>query len=171
MKQPRDHVGGKQARIRRVGILQDDSLYEDLLDAQTALEEFRASLEGQPGDHPELVPYVDAVTKAVQAVRDGTAIWVFRSLGRKKYRALLGEHEARDEDHEEIQKVQVSRRALFNLDTFPRALVQACAASPVLSDADIEKMWDGDEWNADELDLLFSAAYEVNNARRQVEIG
>ena len=89
---------------------------------------------------------------------------VLQSIGRKRYEALMQEHKPTRQQNAEAQK-ETGEDAPYNVDTFPIALIAACSVEPVMTDEQVQQIWD--EWNSAEVMDLFFAALEVTTARRQ----
>lgn len=78
----------------------------------------------------------------------------FRALPRKEYRTLLEDH--KDE----------SGQKRWNTETFPPALIAACAVDPELTLEQATTVWD--EWDENQTATLFHAAYMVNEGESKV---
>ena len=115
-------------------------------------EAIRAKVDAS--ERPELEPLEQAATEALDAMDAATLWFTFRSLGRTPFHELLEKHPARDEDHAEVSAQAEGAKAPYNMDTFPRALVQESCVDPVLTDDDIEDIFEGDAWNDVEINAL-----------------
>lgn len=120
----------------------------DVIDPQTIRDQVEAS------ERPELDPLEAAATDALDAMDEAIRWFTFRSLGGAPFRKLREKHPARDEDHEAFSAQAEGAKAPYNLDTFPRALVKTSCIAPVLSDEDIESIFEGDAWNDVEINTL-----------------
>src|SRR5690625_5275767 len=116
-------------------------------DAETVAAEDQAELD-------VLINARDEAEKALDAV---TVPFKFRALGRKKHRELINAHpataaqiEAAKSDGEDVPHL--------NHETYAPAIVAAAIVSPALSREQVYELFDSPEWNAKELDLLYSAA-------------
>lgn len=196
-RQPQDHQQKKQPLQRSVPVVLVDGVLDDLEAAQAEL----AAAEGKaqqerdrlfhltrtPGLSPAelldldrtigeqveagLAPAREALAAAERAVRDATRIYMFRSIGRHKFRELIDEHPPREQDHAQ-QRADTGNeqaRARWNDDTFPPALVLASCIDPVLTEDEVVEIWQ--TWNAAEIVDLFAAALAVNQQRRVVDLG
>lgn len=98
-----------------------------------------------------------AVQKRIEEVDEEIADtrqrFVFRSIGRKSYGALLDEYKPRkgNEDDEE---------AGFNIDEFPPRLIALSSHDPKISLDQARKIWD--EWSDAETTMLLGAAILAN---------
>jgi hypothetical protein len=140
------------SRPRRIAEARAAGSPEDVIDP----EGIRADVDHS--ERVELAPLEAAATAALDAMDAATTWFTFRSLGRKAFKALLGAHPATDAHHELIAETSEGGRAPYNLDTFPQALVQAACIDPVLSDEDIDAIFDGECWNDVEINTLVAYA-------------
>ena len=181
-KTPQDRLG-KLPRCVTVGIYLDDSTCDavnaadaDLTAARERLDasrprrlaearaiadaadvidpdKIRAAVDA--ADAAELAPLEKAATTALDAMDAATRWFTSRSLGNKAYRALREAHPAREQDHEFMANQESEgSRAPWNLDTFPRAIVQASSCDPALTDEEITDIFDGTAWNDVEINTL-----------------
>lgn len=199
-KAPADRLAStkKGPRVERATVPLDDEAAADLRDAQRALADARnrqqtnrqrrinqARLADRAADPllieelvdevmaEDLAPLEHAVADARDRVAATSRTYTFHSLGRKRWQALIADHPAQDADHEKVKAQGQGTKALFHMDTFVPALIQTACVDPVLTDADIDGMFDdeqGGAWNDAELDQLFMAAYAANTQRRVVEL-
>lgn len=72
-----------------------------------------------------------------------------KALPRKQYRLLLEEH-----PHEDPKKGD------WNPDTFPPALIAACAVDPEFTVEQAQQLWD--EWETSDSTKLFLACFNLN---------
>lgn len=103
------------------------------------------------------------VTVSLSDESEETVDIVLQSIGRKRYEALMQEHPPTKAQNAEAQK-ETGEDAPYNLETFPVALVAACAIEPKMTDEQVQQIWD--DWNSAEVMELFFAALEVTTARR-----
>lgn len=80
---------------------------------------------------------------------------LFKSIGSKRYDDLLGQHKP--------TKEQAKDGAQWNGETFPPALIAACAVDPEISLEDAEAIWASDDWSRGELLDLFVAVIKLNS--------
>ncbi len=85
---------------------------------------------------------------------DAAVPFRFRALPRKQYRALLDDH--KDDTGEKR----------WDPDTFPPALIAACAADPEMTLEQAQTVYD--EWDENQASALFAAAYMVNEGESKV---
>jgi len=172
---------GKLPRRVVVGIYLDDQVLAEFTDADRELTAARERLDAsrprrlaqaRAAASPEDVvdgalfdevaaedlavmgPLEEAATAALDAMDAATTWFIFRALGRTPYRDLLAKHPPRDEDHEAMEAAGEAGRAPYNMATLPQALIQASCMDPVLSDLDIEAIFDGTNWNEVEVSTL-----------------
>lgn len=127
---------GRAARAREMGG-----------DAETVAAEDQAELD-------VLIAERDEAEKALDAV---TVPFKFRALGRKKHRELINAHPATREQKDAAKEAGEEVPHL-NHETFAPAIIAAAIVSPALSAEQVYDLFDSDEWNAKELDLLYVAA-------------
>lgn len=94
---------------------------------------------------------------------DGTTItFVFQSLGRALYDALVNEHPPVDDD---------TSRWIWDPETFPAALISACLVEPKLTVDEVTQLRRSPAWTSAEFDALFTAAHAVNTENRLTSLG
>jgi hypothetical protein len=116
-----------------------------------------------------------------QAMEDATVEIRLQSIGRKAYDALVEEHKPTPEQNTEHRQEQarelmnqkgidlakameLTTDAPYNAETFPVALIAACAVEPELTEADVQGFWD--DWNLNEYLQLWMAAVRVHNTSK-----
>lgn len=148
---------------RRVALLRTAHLpVVELLDGEARLATERDDT---------LAPYRKAVTDAEEAVRKASQTYVFASIGRHAYEALIADHPATDADHEhaQTQTRDQTARARWHADTFAPALLSAACVEPGITVEEATDMYR--EWTDVEFGELFGAALAVNEGRRVVDLG
>ncbi len=110
----------------------------------------------------------EAFETAEEAVREATFTVRFRSIGRKKYEALVDAHPPTDQDNIESM-AENGQPAPYNGDTFGPALVAASAVEPEITLEEARGFWD--DWNPSEVIDLFTGALICNTFRRSVSLG
>lgn len=129
----------------------------------------------------------EAIVAARQAAEEATVTFRLRSIGRKRFEALLQEHPPTDEDIAEVAEqfpvdaqapgeVQAKQRAeqraarpAYHAETFAPALLAKVCYDPVLDEAEWSELMD--EWNTAEVMELFLQAMSVCSSRRVVPLG
>ncbi len=124
-------------------------------------ERLDAELEALRGWEPSSIADEDPrreLAERVQAVEaemaDSETVFTFRALGRRKYRELIDAHP------------DPKGEGLFNVDTFPPALIAASCVDPVMTAVDAERLFD--VLNAGQVETLFMGAYIVNEGPTKV---
>lgn len=84
----------------------------------------------------------------------------FRELPRVEWERLVRAHPPRQEDTEV--------GAAWNADTFPPAVLAACAADPEMTPETAQRLWD--EWPLGEVRRLWQACLTVNSGAGQVPL-
>lgn len=172
-----DHLKSlKKPVITRAVIAGDNEVAEEYEQAKNELDYARIRYEARPevdivrSDFEEAKKRFEAAKKRAQ---ETALVFKFRSIGRKKYEALLDKHQPTEEQIEEFESRGGKRDQLsFNPDTFPLALIAASSFEPEMTIDDVKELWDSDaDWNTSELALLFEKAYEANTAKRILDLG
>lgn len=109
------------------------------------------SLGGNPRER-ELAELIEA-TREEMAEHEVT--FTFRALPAKKWSDLMAAHPGR-----------AGKDEAFNLDTFPTALLAACAVEPSLTEAQADQL--GDVLNNAQYGALFDCAWQAN--QRELDI-
>ncbi len=101
---------------------------------------------------PKIQAQLEAVEKEIGETRQ---TFVFQSIGRKPYSALLDEYKPRpdDEDDKELG---------FNAEEFPPRLIALSSHEPEISLKVAREIWDGDLWSDAETTMLLGAAILAN---------
>jgi hypothetical protein len=107
----------------------------------TAMAQTRTSL----ADGSDVHDLAARLTALEEQLATSTVTIRLRGIGRNAFRRLLAEHEADGQP--------------FNKDTFPVALVAACAIDPVMTEADALSL--GDILTDGQWDDVFSAAWDA----------
>ena len=110
-----------------------------------------------------------------EALDDVAVDFVFQDIGRKNYDNLVQAHPATDE-----QKADYRRQAeelemdiakigglSYNPDTFPPALMAACAISPKLTIEEATEIFN--EWSEGDVEMLFMGAMQA--CKERVSVG
>jgi hypothetical protein len=171
-----DHLRSSKKPVRKTVWIALDS--DDATELEEATRTFnivdaavnRAKANGNlvPQDTlTRLIEATDRKTKATEVARENSVKFVFRSLGRRKYDALLGEHPPTDEQ----MKKQGNDKLEFNPETFPEALVQACLIEPELSIDEVKEIFNSEDWTPGETYSLFMAAMQANQSTGVVNLG
>jgi len=87
---------------------------------------------------------------------DAVVRFEFAGLNGYEYDRLIRCHQPTAKQRGEMNKT--GDRAMWNAETFPPALVDACMISPKLSEDDVGELFKSPMWNAAETGMLFSTA-------------
>jgi hypothetical protein len=170
-----DHLKKKRPATKTVEVVLDPALAVELRDAEHAHTEAERLLEVRPAD-TDLQAAAWAAAEEVEELRaraadeDAVVAVRFRSIGRVAWDDLLDRHPPTDEQIAEAKRAGLGALN-FNSETFPPAVVAASLDEPKLSAVEVLAMWDSPDWNQAELQLLFSAALEVNSSRHTLDLG
>lgn len=127
----------------------------DLIAEVDRLERQLGELSGDPWQPDSLAATNPAqkIAKQIKAVRDrmkkAETEFRFRALGDKKYSDLMAAHPAKTAEE------------AWDPQTFPKALVTACAIDPVMTEEQAEALFE--ILNEAQRHELMQAAYDVNN--------
>jgi len=105
----------------------------------------------------------DAASKALEAVRQR---WVFRSLGRKAWKALVDAHPATESATELWQQEGGTGPAPYDFDALAPDLITAAVVAPMVTPAQVAAMFDGDDWNDAEIQALYQTAVLAQTSAR-----
>jgi len=125
------------------------------------IEELRKRFadEAKKDDRLNRPPEAPAVARQLEALleeaRASEIPFTFRSIGRAAWDRLVMAHKPTPDQKEQ--------GAEWNTDTFPPAVIAACAESPLIPETEAFAMWDSDEWSGGELLKLFGAAVQANH--------
>lgn len=175
-----DVLARKKPVTVTVPIVLDPALAERHADLKNEVENARMLLEAQ-GDHPsphradrfeEAVAALDAL-EAEMSESDGVVEFVFRSIGRTAYDALLDAHPPTPDQVKKAQKDAANPKARprWNPDTFPTAIISAAAVSPAMTEADVKALANSEDWNDAEFSALLLGAIQANETHRVVDWG
>lgn len=181
---------GKKPRTFGVPIVMDPAVEETYLTAKAALDgrahdllataadRIRAAREAAGDDPVErkaagqavadadtaeleaLQVDVDQANTALDAV---TKVYRFRALGRRAWKDLVVKHPPTPEDQAAWEAEGREGRCPWHEDGIARELLHVASVEPPLSPADVEEIFDGAEWNATEISLLWTAALYVQS--------
>ncbi len=144
----------KKPQRQTVFILLDPGLEEDR--SQLLKEITRAEKYDKWNNEKDTAPAVQARLDAVEeAIGEARQPFVFQSMGRKSYSALLDEYKPRegDEDDKELGA---------NSDEFPPRLIALSSHSPKMTLDQAREIWDGDDWSDAETTALVTGALLAN---------
>lgn len=79
-----------------------------------------------------------------------------RAIGSSEYDELLASHPPTGKQKKDDPNTP------YNPDTFPPALIAACAAEPTMSVEQATELWTSERWSRGELTTLFFGCMEVN---------
>lgn len=151
-------ISEKQRVERHVYVPLSDIGIQELGDANVAAQ--MAEMTGQD---------VEAARKRVELaeelVRDNSAHFHFRSIGRRRYQELLEQHPA-----SEAQR-KATPPLVYDIDGLRPHLISRTLVSPALSVDEVVQLSESEEWNDAEIQALFDAAVAVNTHVRALNLG
>lgn len=118
-------------------------------------------------DEADLQVLQRAVADAEAALNAATTRYRFRALGRKAWKDLVTKHPATPEDQEAWAAEGHEGRCPWHEDGLARDLIHKASVAPALSPEDVEEIFDGADWNASEISLLWTAALYVQSQAPQ----
>lgn len=173
-----DHLrSAKKGNTKVVSIVLDPDLADELTEAQQRFEKAKLLLEAQPKERGRYEEYEDseaALEKVRARVEEAGAIAEIkvRGIGRQRYDKLQADHPPTEEQRKKHKRENPEQPPLTeNPDTFPIALIAACAVEPTMTVEQVKELWDSDEWNLAECMTLMMACIEVNQQRRIASLG
>lgn len=174
-KQPTDHLRSQKKPIERKHTVYND---DDAIEAYEAAKIAFGAAEILYTDFPEesekgqkLITAKAELDEALAALE--ATMWTIkmRSIGRKRYSALKGEHLPTLEQIAEFQRITGSTgEPEWNPDTFIPVLLAECVYEP--DDMTVEE-WTTitEDWNDYEVSELFGKAIACNTGRRTDALG
>jgi multidrug efflux pump subunit AcrA (membrane-fusion protein) len=127
---PLDLLKRRKPRVRRLAVLTDDDLADELDVAQEALVAAEGRAQGHEGDEAAQDAYRAAqaeVERLEAAVDAATVVFRFTGLPRNDWEELMEAHPATPAQVEQATKAGMFFGLDFNPDTFQPAAVAACA--------------------------------------------
>lgn len=159
-----DHLRSKPLPSRVVEVVLDDEARQELERASSELEKAKLA----KADDSEIRKLQKAYDKAKAACDEKTEELLFRSVGRKRWEALVRAYPPTQEQIDDA-KEEKKPVPLWDEDAFPAAAVHASIAEPELTLEQVQELWD--EWNSGETTRLFMLAYALNNNSNLVDLG
>lgn len=175
---PQDYKRGrKQPNTRKVTIALDPEVADEFDSAKDRLETAKRMVDihkdrGGPlyaEACDELVSATEAFDAAKAVVQESSQEFTFKAIGRRAYEDLMMDHLPTADQVVKAKKAGGGEPA-FNPDTFPPALILASCVDPILTEADVKEIWEGDEWSQNETTTLFMVALDANNTRRNIDL-
>lgn len=165
----------KKPVLEKVWIALDGEKADEFNEARVEFESARDALDkaDNPRD-PKLKKAYSEAKEAYEALleeMEGEVVqFVFRSIGREKFELLVNDNPATPKQKSEAAK-RGEDEPVWNVDTFPPALLAEASVSPELSEEDAFDLWNDENWNQAELMSLFMSALLVNQERKVAELG
>lgn len=139
----------------------------------TPEEQALAQAQVIQADDLELDALRAALDEAAEAL-DAVTVWYkFRALGRNAWEALKAKHPATEEDHQASREAtgKDDDTAQWHFQTLAPELVEKACVSPKLSADDVDEIFNGENWNDQEISRLFTAALTPQVTARQNPAG
>lgn len=163
----------KKPAIIKVPIAMDGEFADEFNAAIQTLREAQDFATENPRDKAAAAAVVEAQEKVDSLrpdVEDQVVEFVFRSVGRSKFEALVDSCPPTKAQKTEAAKKNEEEPG-WDHDTFPPTLISAALIEPELTEEEAFELWDSEEWNQAELVSLFLAALAVNQQRKVVDLG
>lgn len=161
---PKSWADIKKAKTRRQfthTMVLDHGLLHDLVKAQQAVGD-----EDDDG-YAEAKAEVDRVLESVEAA---TVQFHFQSISRNDLWAMLKEHpptKAQQAAHRKrlaAGEIGMDEMLRYDPDTFPPVLIAACLTEPEMTEAEVQEMWEDDDFSEGELGGLFNTVWSLNQS-------
>jgi hypothetical protein len=169
-----DHLRKKKPTTKRVPILLDPDLADQLSEARNAFDLARIRYENAPQNADRSDEFDAAKARydeLLDATRSEVVEFVFRGIGRHAWELLVDEHRPTKEQQDKHRRANPKAGPLeWNPETFPVAAVAASLSEPELTAGEVQEIWDDPDWNDAELAALFFAALESNQQRKVVDL-
>lgn len=177
-----DHLRSqKQQRIKYRNVCMNPNLIEaaeelvaEVRMAEILLGAAERMADLEPDNVPKALKALDdkkaELETAQKKVKDASVKFVFQSIGRKRYDALITDHPMTEAQKTMATEMGASTQ-LFNIETFPFALMEQCLIEPALNPGELTEWMGDDTWNSSEIMDLFACAMEVNNGSSVVRMG
>lgn len=167
----------KQATIRKIKLVMNAEIDAEYRAAEMEYGMAQMMYSTSEEEHTkEATAKFEAVKEryeaALKAALDDAQEFVFRSIGRKAFDALVDENPPTNEEIAEVEKAGGKATDLqWSAKSFPQELVAAASVNPKLTLADTLEMWNSEDWSFSDLNDLFQTAVNAQNSRRLVEMG
>lgn len=158
----------KKPNERSVDILLNSSLKGEIAALEKELNRVarntRRSLSDTSPD--QIQTQIDAL---YDRAHDETVSFTFRDIGRKRYDELVAAHPPTQEQKDDYKAQDGPGNLTFNPDTFPPALISACAIDPEISLAQATLICD--TWSEGDIQELFLCAIAVCKEKTSIPFG
>jgi len=184
-KETLDHLRSrKKPVLKTLWIPTDDEIASEYnrLEQEVASAEMQAKVRSDDKAASErAAAALMALADYEPVMRKNAIKFVFRSIGRKKFDALLAQHPATDKDRADALGVKEEELAAGNdlseaelqwsPQTFPMALIAKSMVEPELTEAEILEWIDDDEWGTSEVMTMFTTALQANTTHQLITLG
>lgn len=178
----RDHLmSGKKPLTIKEQVVRDNEIADRLLEARAAYELEEARFKAKPTDAERQAAFDRTEVEyqeAQSAAEDYVVEVTFRGIGRHRFDLLKRKHPPTDQDKADAERVGMEAKHLdWSNETFRPALVAASmidptTSEPLMTEEEVRRdIWESDNWNDAECQILFLAALKANQARSTVDLG
>lgn len=179
-KQPQDHLRSrKKPMAKTVRFIGDPEAMDRLEEARRELQSLKSMAEARSMevDGAELARLQENIDAAQAEVDDSIIKIRFQGLGRKAYEQLQRAHPPTEEQKAEGD--EETGPVTFNPETYPIALITACAAEVWVggkvqefsAPEDKQAFLDSDVWNQAEFWEMWMTCLHVNQTRKIGDLG
>ncbi len=144
----------KSPQRQTTHILLNPGLEEDRADLLKRLARAKKYDEWH-SERDTAIPIQTKLEEVEDQIGESRQPFVFESIGRRAYGALLDEYKPREgnKDDEDVG---------FNVDEFPVHLIALSSHDPDITLKQARRIWDSDDWSDAETTLLLAAAVVAN---------
>ena len=170
-----DHLKtSKKPVIRKVWIALDDEVAEEFQEAISKRDSLKSIHRVRPDDKTiasDLHVAEQACKEAEAKFRESAALFKFKSIGRVAFDKMIKNHPPTAEEKREVAEAGGDPSELqWCVETFSVALTAACSLEPKMTVAEVQELWDDDNWTQAEAAAMFNAALQANMERRNINL-
>lgn len=144
--------------VKKVPVCFNRELLYRFEEASSRVDSLRAEAKGMMDPGPEVKDAEVLLQELTEEVRASQRVFVFQSIGTKKWRDLLSEHPPEGDQRKSVTFVGLPLE--FNPDTFVPAAMHACCVEPGITLEQAE--WFAAEMPVKEVDSVFGAVLTIN---------
>ena len=166
-----DHLRSKKALRVDHSVTLDNQLSRALNEARTALEEAEKG-----GDAVVIQAAGEAYNRAREAAAESTVVFRLKAVPGHVLDKMSRQNRVTDADRERLKEEGMTdeeiNRVPHSPSTWPAVVIAATVDEPKMTPEQVtELIWENDEWNRLERELLLRAVGDVNNGIATVDLG
>lgn len=158
-------LSGKKALVRTAYFIVDSDLADEWAEARARVDELRYS-----NDEAALRSARAVVDDLRARVKEHTRAIRFKALGRDAYEKLVDQFPPSDRQRRDARDRGLGEPS-WDLDKFPPRLLAAAAIAPQMSVDQAEALWNSEDYNQGELQLILTTALGANGGSRVLSLG